>query len=72
MSTTDRLEPQAASAALPAAPVMKLVIAVEGRTWTGQVYPTQRDRGARQRFSSREELVSVLRSLTGWESDGGS
>ncbi len=49
---------------------MKLVIAVEERTWTGQVYSTQRNKGPRRRFSSRDELVAVLRSLTGWESDG--
>jgi len=70
MSTTDRSEPQAACAAVTAARTMKLVIAVEERTWTGQVYSTQRNKGPRRRFSSRDELVAVLRSLTGWESDG--
>jgi hypothetical protein len=50
--------------------MMRLVIAVEERTWIGQVYPTQRDKGPRQRFSTREELVAVLRSLTGWKRDG--
>jgi len=49
-------------------PWLKLVVSLDDHEWSGVVYPTQSNRGARQRFASREELVDAVVRLTGWES----
>lgn len=47
---------------------MKLVISMTGGAWAGTVYPTQSHRGARQAFSTAEELLRAIALLTGWQS----
>lgn len=50
-----------------AATPIKLVIAAGPTPWSGVVYPTQATRGTKKTFTSREELVEVVASLTHWE-----
>ena len=66
----DGLTPEPAVAATRAAPPpwLKLVVSLDDHEWTGVVYPTQSNRGARQHFASREELVDAVVRLTGWDS----